>query len=258
MHTALSLHKLQSEFARWMLGEQAAVLAETVSGNGLAPEARLQIYRNIVFNNLTAALSTAYPAVLKLVGEEFFDGAAARYIRDYPSVSGNLQDFGAQFAECLGSISETATLPYLADVAQLEWARQQAYLAADAAPLEPGALTTVADDKQNDLRLALHPSVHLFESNYPVLDIWGFCQRDTDERLTLGDTGQLVLIWRTDIQISMQALTKAQYAFSDSLMKQDTLGSAQAHALDLGTDFDVSIFLRWLFSEKLITGYSVA
>ncbi|MGH8398842.1 MAG: HvfC/BufC family peptide modification chaperone [Gammaproteobacteria bacterium] len=37
-----------------------------------------------MFNNFTATSRTAYPAVLKLVGEEFFDGASARYIREYP------------------------------------------------------------------------------------------------------------------------------------------------------------------------------
>lgn len=258
MNTAPSLPKLQTEFARWMLGEHDSTLPETVAGNGLEPAARLQTYRNIVFNNLTASLRTAYPVILKLVGEEFFDGAAARYIHDYPSVSGNLQDFGAQFAECLGSMPETATLPYVTDVAWLEWARQQAYLAADATPLDPSALAAVADAKQNDLRLVLHPSARLLESNYPVLDIWGFCLRDTGERLSLGDTGQRVLIWRADTQIAMQALTAAQYAFMDSLMKQATLDSAQAHASELGTDFDVSAFLGWLISEKLIVDYSVA
>ncbi|MGH8320535.1 MAG: HvfC/BufC family peptide modification chaperone, partial [Gammaproteobacteria bacterium] len=170
MNTAPSLHKLQTGFARWMLGERGLPLPETVAGNGLDSEARLQIYRNIIFNNLTAALRTAYPAVLKLVGEDFFSGVAARFIRDYPSSSGNLQDFGAAFPECLAAIPEVAALPYLADVARLEWARQQAYLAADAEPLDPYALGTVPDDRQGALRLTLHPSVRLLESPYPILD----------------------------------------------------------------------------------------
>lgn len=257
MHTAPSLHSLQSDFVRWMLGEHTSELAETVAGKGLEPAARLQIYRNIIFNNLTAALRTAYPAVLKLVGEDFFAAAAARYIRGYPSTSGNLQDFGAAFADCLGSMPEARTLAYLADMARLEWARQQAYLAADAAPLEPGALAEVADDRQDNLCLALHPSARLLESSYPVLDIWGFCQQDTGERLRLSDAGQRILIWRMDTQIAMRALSAAQYAFVDSLMKQATLSNAQARASGLGSDFDVGACLRWLFSERLITAYSI-
>ncbi|MGH8281337.1 MAG: HvfC/BufC family peptide modification chaperone [Gammaproteobacteria bacterium] len=177
MNTAPSLHELQTGFTGWMLGQQDAALPGAVAGNGLTPEMRLQVYRNIVFNNLTAALRTAYPAVLKLVGEEFFEGAAARYIRDYPSASGNLQDFGAQFADCLTSMPEAAGLPWLADMARLEWARQLAYLAADGQALAPAALAAISDSKQGDLRLGLHPGVRLLESNHPLLDIWDFCQR---------------------------------------------------------------------------------
>lgn len=257
MHTAPSLHSLQSDFVRWMLGEHTSELAETVAGKGLEPAARLQIYRNIIFNNLTAALRTAYPAVLKLVGEDFFAAAAARYIRDYPSTSGNLQDFGAAFADCLGSMPEARTLAYLTDVARLEWARQQAYLAADAAPLEPGALAEVADDRQDNLCLALHPSVRLLESSYPVLDIWGFCQQDTGERLRLSDADQQIVIWRTDTQIAMRALSTAQYAFLAALRQPRTLAAAQARASALAPDFDVGACLRWLFSERLITAYSI-
>lgn len=258
MNTALSLHKLQTGFARWMLGEHGSTLPDAVAGNGLAPDARLQIYRNIVLNNLTAALRTAYPAVLKLVGEEFFEGAAARYIRDYPSESGNLQDFGAQFAECLAAMPETAGLPYLADMARLEWARQLAYLAADAEALEPAALAFIPDNRQDELRLALHPSTHLLESPYPLLDIWGFCQRDDGQRFTLDNTGQRVLIWRTDAQIAMQALTVAQHGFLASLMDKRTLADALARALRLDSDFDLGACLHWLFLMQLIVNRSFA
>jgi hypothetical protein len=258
MDTAPSLHKLQAGFARWMLGEHGSTLPDAVAGNDLAPEARLQIYRNIVFNNLTAALRTAYPAVLKLVGEEFFEGAAARYIRDYPSESGNLQDFGAQFAECLAAMSEAGGLPYLPDMARLEWLRQLAYLAADAEALEPAVLLSVPDNRQNELRLALHPSARLLESPYPILDIWGFCQRDDGERFTLGNTGQQALIWRADAQIAMQALTVEQHGFLASLMDKRTLADAHAQALRLDSDFDLGACLRWLFSMQLIVNCSFA
>lgn len=256
MNAAPSLLELQQSFAGAVLGT-GRVPDGWIAGNGFDPQARMQIYCNLILNNHAAALRTAYPAVLKLVGENFFDAAAAGYLHACGSDSGNLQDYGAAFPEFLSRMPEAAGLAYLPDVARLEWARQESFLAADAAPLEPSALAGVADDKQNNLRFALHPSVHLFESSYPMLDIWGFCQRNSDARLSLGNTGQRILIWRTDTQIAMQALTAAQYAFTDSLMKQDTLDSAQTRASGLGTDFDVGAFLCWLFSEKLISDYSL-
>ncbi|MGH8307038.1 MAG: HvfC/BufC family peptide modification chaperone [Gammaproteobacteria bacterium] len=256
MNTTPSLHSLQTGFAHWMLGARDLPLPEIIAGNGLDSEARLQIYHNIIFNNLTAALRTAYPAVLKLVGEGFFDGVAARYIRDYPSDSGNLQDFGAAFPECLAAIPEAATLPYLADVARLEWVRQQAYLAADSQPLESNALAAVPDDKQDTLCLTPHPSVRLLESPYPILDIWGFCQQDNGERLVLGDTGQRVLVWRAETQIAMQVLTHVQYVFLKSFLDGQILADAHTSATRIEPGFDMGVCLRWLFSMQLITDYS--
>ena len=251
-----SLHKLQADFARWMMGEDNPSLPALVASNGLSPNARLQIYQNIIFNNLTAALRTAYPAILKLTGENFFEAVAARYIREYPSESGNLQDYGAAFPECLAALPQAATPPYLKDVARLEWARQEAYLAVDARPLEPTALSDIPEQRQTELRMTLHPSVRLVESHYPILNIWGFCQQENAEQLTLGNAGQRALVWRTDRQISMQALAPAQYAFLRSLLELQPLTLAHERASQLEADFDMGRCLRWLFSMQLISGYS--
>jgi len=140
-----SLPELQNAFARAVLEGSDAPLDGWVRGNGLEPRARIQIYRNMVFNNLTAALRTAYPAVEKLVGKDFFDAAAARYVRDFPSLTGNLQDYGAAFPAFLARMPEAQALAYLADVARLEWARQEAYLAGDPAPLNARTLSAAAD-----------------------------------------------------------------------------------------------------------------
>jgi len=56
-----------------------------VLADGLPPEARLGIYRNNFTGTLTAALKLCYPAVHRLVGAEFFEGAARIFIRWSPS-----------------------------------------------------------------------------------------------------------------------------------------------------------------------------
>ena len=258
MNIAPSLHKLQTQFAGWMLGRHDSGLPDAVAGNGLAPEARLQIYRNVIFNNLTAALRTAYPAVLKLVGEEFFEIVAARYIRDYSFTSGNLQDFGAQFSDCLAALPEATHLLYLADVARLEWTRQLAYLAADTDALEPTALTGVPEDAQCDLRLGLHSSVHLLESDYPLLEIWEFCQRAQAGHLRLRDPSQRLLIWRShDSRIAMQSLLPAQFAFMRALQAGETLAEAHDLALRDDEDFNLGECLCGLFGNRLISAYAL-
>ncbi|HET7396129.1 MAG TPA: DNA-binding domain-containing protein [Gammaproteobacteria bacterium] len=255
MTTAPPLHKLQRDFMAWVLGDASSGAVDSVRGNGLAPDARLGIYRNIVFSNLTATLTTDYPVVKALVGEAFFENAATRYIRDEPSRSGNLQDYGAGFPEFLARLPEAASLPYLADAARLEWARQESLLAADAAPLDPTRLMDVPETKQDALRLQLHPSLRLVDSAHPILDIWLFCQEQQDEGLKLDGSGQSVMLWRSEDRIAMRAIGTGMHALLRAMQNGETLSTAHAAAIAADENFDFEAALQGLFSDALITGY---
>lgn len=254
MHSTPSLPELQRQFTAAVLDEESSTLGAWVLGNGLTPAARLQIYRNIVFNNHVAALRTAYPAVLKLVGEDFFENAAARYLRDYPTRSGNLQDYGSDFAEFLAQIPEASGLAYLPDVARLEWARQESYLAADAESINISLLADV--QKPEELRLQLHPSTRLLSSVHPVLDIWQFCQQIVSEHLDLSGKQQRVLLWRDGTQIAMQEMSGGTHALIAALLKDMTLASAHENALAVDKDIDLSACLHWLFTNGLVINLS--
>ena len=67
--------------------------------------------------------------VEKLVGEGFFRYAASQFIRQYPSKSGDLNEFGYEFPEFLETFEPAAKLNYLPDVARLELAYHEAYYA---------------------------------------------------------------------------------------------------------------------------------
>ncbi|MDE2236068.1 MAG: putative DNA-binding domain-containing protein [Gammaproteobacteria bacterium] len=251
MNNAPSLPELQRQFAAAVAGGTPAALLDTVSGKGLDPAARLQIYRNIVHNNHAAALRTAYPAVLKLVGEDFFESVAARYFRDRPTSTGNLQDYGADFPDYLTRLPEVSGLAYLPDIALLEWARQESILATDA---EPVSITEIAKTTQPDhLRITLHPSLRLVSSAHPVLDIWRFCQETDPGNLELSGKSQNVLVWRDGPQIAMQEIDAGVYAFIAALLSTEPLVAAHETALQAAKDFDLSQCLHWLFTNGLVT-----
>lgn len=255
MHTAPSLPELQHRFADTLLGVTQAVPGDWIVGNGLAPAARVQIYRNLVFNNHAAALRTAYPVVAKLVGEDFFDAAAARYLHDHGSDSGNLQDYGAGFPEFLVRMPEAANLAYLPEVARLEWARQESYLAADAAPLDPKALTTMSKDIQAELKLRLHPSLRLVTSAHPIWDIWMFCQETSPDQLELSSDPQTVLVWRDADQVAMQLASTGRRDFLAALLTHESLAAAYEQAAAHEADFYLSTCLHWLLDAGLVTGF---
>jgi hypothetical protein len=247
-----TLRDLQHDFSDWVTGAPNGRIEAYVEARGLTSGARLGVYRNMVFNNLTEALATAYPVVKALVGDEFFEVIAARYITQYPSGCGNLQRYGLHFAKLLAAAPDAAHLEYLPDVARLEWARQESALAPLAAPIEPTELSSLPPGTEHRLRFTLHPSIRMITSNFPVLEIWLYCQSPGDSRLEL-DHGQNVAIWRSGEQIAMQAFESSDHEFVVALQRGAML--SEAHAAASGeTPFDPAELLQRLFAEGLVVG----
>jgi hypothetical protein len=136
---------LQQDFAA-ALRDAAATprVARWLAGDATQVERRVAIYRANAAAAIAKALAAAYPVVRRVVGDEFFDGLARAFRCGTPSTSGDLGDYGAGFADFLAAFPPARALPYLCDLARLEWAAHRAYGAADAPPWEAGTLAAVA------------------------------------------------------------------------------------------------------------------
>ncbi len=254
MPAAPALRELQRGFADAVLGHGGGDAARWVAGAGLTPAARLQIYANAIASTQIDTLRAAYPAVLALVGAEFFEAAAARYRRLHPSTRGNLQAFGAEFPAFLAGMPEAAALAYLPDVARLEWLRQECALAADAAPLDPAALAALDDD--GPLRPALHPSLRLLASAHPLLTIWRYAIAPEGGRLQLDGRGEQVLLWRDGGDVALAAMEAASYACVAALAAGRDLDAAHAEALAADADFDLAACLQSLIAQGLVVAFT--
>ena len=166
------LRELQRDLRAALLGADDAAAAAAVRDDGLSGAARLGIYRHHVFVTLTAALAAAFPVVCRLVDERFFGYAADRYIRTEPPAGPCLFAYGATFPAFLAEFPPCHALPYLADVARLEWAMQRALDAPDATPLAADALRSAPPERACDLIFTLDPSVALLASPWPIDRIW--------------------------------------------------------------------------------------
>lgn len=223
----------------------------SIAGNGLAPEARLQIYRRSCNEIQTAALRTSYPAVMALVGQDWFDQAARRYRQRYPSHAGNLQLFGAHFADYLATIPPGRTLPYLADIARLEWLRQESVLAADERALGFDEFVTCLNDAGEPLRVRLRTSVRWLASRHQVLTIWHFALVP-DGNLSLEDQGENALLWRGGGEVAMASVDSATLAFVEALAAGVPLDQASAGAQVHDGNFDPARCMNELIQRHLV------
>lgn len=195
-----------------------------VAGGATAGD-RLGIYRGTYLATLTKGLRLAFPAVERLVGKEFFEGAAPFFIDATPPASACLDDYGEGFADFLAGFEAAKDLPYLADVARLEWAVNRALHAEDAKPLDLAALA----EEQGNLRFQPHPSLSLLHVGYPVDRIWRAVLEDDDAALgviDLSDGPAHLLVERDASGIGVRRLDESAWRFLADLCRGETLEAA--------------------------------
>lgn len=252
MCAALALPDWQRQILDALYDAGAPGPLAAIDGHGLEPDARLRIYRHSSEAIHVGALRIAYPAVLALIGEDCFDQAARGYRVAHPSWSGNLQAFGARFAQYLEALPDLRPLAYLPDVARLERLRQASALAADAEFVAPNASTDAWANIDASLRIDLHPSVRLLASAHPILTIWRYAMQPASERLVLDGDGEQVVLWREGGEVAMAAIDPASFACIASLARGDTLDAACVVAQACDSGFDPAACFASLFRQNLI------
>ena len=242
----LRLRELQTRFANCLFDANADSVLDLIEVDGFSASQRLQIYRNNLFTSLTNALQAIYPSIQRLVGEGFFKYLAHSYIRAHPSQSGNLHDFGQELAPFIAQFEPAATVPYLADVARLEWAQHEVFHAADHSPLDLQRLSAVPDELQTELRFCFHPASRLISSPYPVLKIWQACrdEHETVQTISANDESEQILVVRQQGKIELHRLTRAEYAFLKALAGGYRLGTAYERATEVNERFDLATTLQ--------------
>lgn len=174
-----------------------ALLAPDMNGTDKA--GRFNIYRNNVRITLRNALRTTFPAIEKLVGEEYFSALALAFVELHPPRSAIMSDYGDCFADFLAGLDPVSDYPYLPDVARIEFARVQAYHAADAKRF--GLQDEASIIRALETPVKLHPSVTTIFSEQPALSIWR-SQMDLDDAEPESSGTETALIWRQDDRVA--------------------------------------------------------
>ena len=228
------LLEIQTAMRRGLLDTDDATVAAAFS-DVLAPADRLSIYRNTSRTALTNALRLNFPAVHRLVGEDFFAAAADTFIAYEPPHTAWLDLYGEGFPEFLRSFEPAAALAYLPDVARLERAVGRALHSVDAKPLEYSQLLGIEPAVQGRVCFILHPSVSLVFSPYPVDAIWRAVLAQDDATLAainLLAGAVRLLVERRAGEIEVTRMGERQWKFADALFTGHSLSTALALADD--------------------------
>jgi hypothetical protein len=236
-----SLRELQRRFAASLTGAEPPTLA----------------YRNTVTTNYRNALAATYPIVRALTGAAFFNEAVDAFTIAHPSTCGDLNVYGAEFGDFLASYPYARDLPYLPDVARLEWAADEASRAGDRVTSREdllAALGRVPADAIAAQKFALDPSCRLLRSAFPVMRIWQVHQSAADDRVDLDAGADHLLVRRERDVPSLARIAPEDFAFLAALAAGADLGSALDAAVAIDDDFDLAVALRTFIADGTITG----
>lgn len=215
---------------------------------------RFAVHRNNRMAGLIDNLAAAFPSVRHLVGEDFFAAAAGAYIGQDPPRSPVLLLYGEGFGDFLDDFEPARSVPYLGDVARLEWARLSAYHAADAEPLPIARLATFPQDRLAELHFTLHPSLRLLASRWPVAALWAATAGDDPARDVDMTMGEEVAVVRPSLAVDLRVLPPGGYGFISALAGGGALGEAAEAALAGDPGFDLAVHLQGLFALGGVAG----
>ena len=249
----LSLGQFQDAFIDALYHRPAPQLA------ALAGQAAFAVYRNSVLAGAVEALRGNFPSVEALVGQAWMQEAAAAYAQRMPPDDPRLIHYGAAFADFLEPLQRLYDMPYLADVARLDFAWCEAF----AAPLEPClALTDLAGMTAADLAnscLAPRSSVRWrWFAQHPVFTLWHYSREGLAWPPDKPWIAEGALLSGTAEGVAKQTLEVGGCAFLDACAQGLTLEQASQAALSAQPDLDFTQLLGRLLAAQVFRPLSFA
>ena len=208
------------------------------------------------------ALAAAYPTLQQLLGAQPFAALARAHWHAEPPRAGDLACWGAGLPAFAAAAVQLAAEPYLADVAQLEWAVHQASSAADDEAAVQG-VQHLHDADPQALWLLLRAGTAVVQSAYPVVTLWHAHRHTEPARPTLADAraalaagrAEQALVWREGWQVHVAALTLAAAAFTRAVLQGSAVGAALHQA---GPAFEFEAWLLRALREGWLAGAAIS
>jgi hypothetical protein len=188
-------------------------------------------YRNSSRTAREAALSDVYPVCRRLLGERSFDGLAREFVRRSPSTMADLNRFGEGFATFVDEVvdlhAEFAGLPWLGELADLEWACHRLHFAADDPPLD---LAPLSSQPPESIRPRPAAALAWLHTRWPVHEILlAHGQAGTPGPLRITPIDCYLVIERRDFRATVHVVDGALWQLVDACARG-------RHLADLASD----------------------
>jgi hypothetical protein len=238
-----------------------------IAGNSrVSPIEQLEIYRRQFWLRHTDSLVDDFPGVGRILGQAQWERLVEEYLVAHPPGSPSLRELGEQLAAFVESRSWLETRALAADMARLEWALIEAFDTPAHAPLNPERLAQIPEHAWGAARFVPHPTLRLVSARYPVLELLRAAVAAEKNGIPALDplsgapeTPSFIAVYRKDLVVRREELTRLQYALLARLSRGEALESTcEAAAAELGLTLEeLAPHLAGSFQEWAARGYFV-
>lgn len=226
--------------------------------------AGLSVYKNNLKANAKRALAITYPSIKAIIGDENFTHATVQYLQEFLKTSADWGQWGEHLADYLEQQSLVESLPYLPDMARLDWALHQAYRAKNNESNLNSFYLLEQDDSAN-LRFELASGLFVISSPFPIVAIRHYFKHQPifdqgafdaciEEAISQyqTDTGFHALVYRQGLTIQLDYISSAENYWYQLLLNNTLIGKA----LDSieSYDFELSSWLPKAIQQQLVVG----
>lgn len=239
------------------LPEWEAHLIGTLTAAAPGDETRgVAIYRNARLAILRNALAAAYPVCRTLVGDDCFDALVRDTLAVQASTSPNLHRYGDALPEVIAQSPLADSVPYLADVARLEWCVHWLHYAPDThgKAVDASTLGDMLSQPPEAIRAGLVDGARWIVSAWPVVSIWRAHQPDAGITLDAIDfgAGEAAVVVVRGHRVAVLDLDAATAAFLAACDATLSLQAALETTLAAQADFDLTACLSDLYRTGLL------
>jgi Putative DNA-binding domain len=244
----MNLAQIQHSMGTWLTGDELAV-------SRFAENARagLDVYRNNYRAQLVACLSDTFARVKAWIGDEAFLSCAATHIDAVPPNDWTLDNYGHNFPQTLRRLYPSD--PEVSELAWLDRAIADAFVAADAEPL---TATSLAHVDWDNAKFEFTPSLRLGTATTNSTALWSALSESIAppllQRLPQSIT---VAVWRNGWNSCLRTLDDSEWRSLQAALGGASFGEMCATSVTvLGEDEGVRVvgghLARWLQDQLIV------
>ena len=197
------------------LAETQALFRDAITSPSPLPEERLEacfagtpdlpaaervaIYAGMYRSRLVDALRETFPKLARFLGDDRFAALAEDYLRRNPSEHHDVGQVGRRLAAFLRQYPDPDR-PDVADLAELEWARQEVFFAPAAEPVRAEAFAGLDPAAFARTGLVLSPALRMLVLDHAVQPLWRRLE-DGDPPGPPSPGASALAVWRSGFDV---------------------------------------------------------